>query len=77
MNKIKIEAMETEMRKILLGKCISEVSCDAAIIELLALFSVSKNEPKGDVAVCDTCDNNGGRSAKLGMGHLSCPKCGR
>ena len=26
-------------------------------------------------SVCDACNGFGGRSAKLGMGHLRCPKC--
>jgi hypothetical protein len=28
-------------------------------------------------SVCDVCNDFGGKSANLCMGHLSCPKCGK
>lgn len=45
-----------------------DISKKKAIEKLLILHNVRES-------VCDACNGFGGRSAKLPMGHLSCPKC--
>lgn len=41
-----------------------------ALLQALSMSGVVES-------VCDACNGFGGRSAKLGMGHLRCPKCGK
>lgn len=60
--------MEDKIFDILTDLIRHDIGKNEALSKLLDLFNVSES-------VCDACNGFGGRSAKLGMGHLSCPKC--